>query len=111
MDKIIDYPTYWSTHSIERRSLTNQESDKFVVVGLLQRQSQGNVIMKLCFNDDYSLEDQVILSKPDQDDLYRCHTVRSDMILAFHKHYLSFYNDKLECKSQMKWSEKLPIKA
>ena len=108
-EKSVNYPTKWSTHSIERRNLSDQESDKFIVVGLNQSRPQGNILMKLCFNDDLSCKDQVILSKHDQDDLYRCHTVQSDLILAFHKHYLAFYNENLECRSQMKWSEQLSI--
>ena len=74
-EKSVNYPTKWSTHSIERRNLSDQESDKFIVVGLNQSRPQGNILMKLCFNDDLSCKDQVILSKHDQDDLYRCHTV------------------------------------
>jgi len=46
-EKVVGFPTYWATVAFDYRSLTEQNNNKVIYVGLTYAPNQGNILIKL----------------------------------------------------------------
>ena len=49
------------------------------------------------------------MSKRNKEDLYRCQTINNNLVLAFHRHHLVFYDAGFKLLNKVQWSEQLGI--
>ena len=84
-DVVLNIETYYAIVSVDRRSQQDQETNKFIVLGLKSNDLRSYKLAKLNFVEDKCDSEDVIYSKDlVQERLYSYHTVNDDLIVAFH---------------------------
>ena len=73
-------------------------------MGLINSTKQ-NILIKLQFEDDNTCKEEFIESEKIKEDLFRCHTLPNDIVLAFRMHHLFVYDADLKCLNKILWSE------
>ena len=92
--------------SSDRRSQSEQDTNKFMVLGLIMT-DDSNKLAKLYFEDKKCKRKQ-LAGDLIQDVLLRCHTVRDNLVVAFHEYSARLYDEDLVCK-QVQWNDTLPV--
>ena len=94
--------------SSDRRSQSEQDTNKFMVLGLTAYNGRDNKLAKLYF-DSKTYSRKQLAGELVGDELCRCHTVRDNLVVAFHKQSARLYDDDLVCKHQVQWNDSLPV--
>ena len=80
---VIPYGSGYATFSIDRRSIDEQREDRSIFVGLTYDNTGRNRVAKLQF-EGATCQELVNLSEEVQAPLFRCHTMRNDLHVAFY---------------------------
>ena len=69
----------------------------------------ANKLAKLYFEGDTCKSDATYSADLIKEDLYRCHTIRDNLVVAFHKQSARLYDGNMVCKHQVQWNHQLPV--
>ena len=100
--------SYWATVSSDRRSQSDQDTNRFIVLGLSDTVN-ANKLAKLYFEGDTCKSDATYSADLIKENLCRCHTIRDNLVVAFHKESARLYDENMVCKHQVQWDDQLPV--
>lgn len=65
----------------------------------------ANILIKLQFEDDNTCKEEFIESDEIEEVLCKCHILPNDIVLAFRRHHIFFYDADLKHLNRVSWSE------
>ena len=78
-----------------------------MVLGLIMH-DDSNKLAKLYF-DGKTYSREQLAGELIEERLFRCHTVRDNLVVAFHRQSARLYDEDLVCKQQVQWNDTLPV--
>jgi len=78
-----------------------------MVLGLTMHDN-SNKLAKLYFDGKTYIREQ-LAGELIGELLLRCHTVRDNLVVAFHLQSARLYDKDLACKQQVQWNDTLPV--
>ena len=77
--------------SSDRRSQSEQDTNKFMVLGLIMPNGRDNKLAKLYF-EDRKYKRKQLAGDLIKEELFRCLTVRDNLVVAFHRQSARLYD-------------------